>query len=53
MKMKLNIFFQVNGYQKLIKVDDGYNFCIFYEKLMTAEIASDGLSESEKIMWSK
>ncbi|OBS63415.1 hypothetical protein A6R68_08047, partial [Neotoma lepida] len=53
MKMKMNIFFPVNGYQTLIEMDDECKFCIFYEKLMATEISSDDLSESEKIMCSK
>lgn len=47
-RMKLNIFFQATGCQKLTEVNDECQLCTFYERHVATEAAADTLGEELK-----
>lgn len=47
-RMKLNIFFQATGCQKLTEVNDERRLCTFYERHVATEVAADTLGEEWK-----
>lgn len=44
-RVKLSVSFSATGCQKFIEVDDERKLCIFYEKHMATDSASDALGE--------